>query len=97
MIKWLAQKSKSLLKFISKNFEGWHNLDADVRIMIGTGDNRSLIAFLLGPTSPLYTALLFTSVPAFLVVRFFFFYLFFGLFLSKNLNRIEECLISKEF
>ncbi|VDN29800.1 unnamed protein product [Gongylonema pulchrum] len=46
---------------------GWHNLDADVRIMIGASDNRSLLAFLLGATSPLYTALLFTSVPAFLV------------------------------
>ncbi|VBB29895.1 unnamed protein product [Acanthocheilonema viteae] len=37
--------------------------------MINNSNSRSLVVFLLGATSPLYTILLFTSVPAFLVAK----------------------------
>lgn len=51
-------------------FKGWHNLDADVRLMLGSSDViPSLVRYLLGPTSPLFTVLLFTSVPALLAVN----------------------------
>uniref|UniRef100_A0A914RZE3 Uncharacterized protein n=1 Tax=Parascaris equorum TaxID=6256 RepID=A0A914RZE3_PAREQ len=49
---------------------GWHNLDADIRLMLGWSDDiPSLVRYLLGPTSPLFTVLLFTSVPALLAVN----------------------------
>ncbi|VDM37911.1 unnamed protein product [Toxocara canis] len=41
---------------------GWHNLDADVHLQLSSGDTSSpLLFFPLGPTSPLFTVLLFTS------------------------------------
>ncbi|VDK87671.1 unnamed protein product [Litomosoides sigmodontis] len=58
----------ALLSFVFA-VTGWYSLETDVRTMMNTGNNRSLLAFLLGATSPLYTVLLFTSVPALLVAK----------------------------
>lgn len=71
LLQYVSQSSiTQLFLFITVFFiYGWYNLDNDVRIMINTSNNRSLIAFLLGSTSPLYTILLFTSVPALLVAK----------------------------
>ncbi|VDN01900.1 unnamed protein product [Thelazia callipaeda] len=48
---------------------GWYNLDTDVRIMIDADQNHSMLTYLLGVTSPVYTVLLFTAVPALLVAK----------------------------
>ncbi|VDM13358.1 unnamed protein product [Wuchereria bancrofti] len=71
LLQYVSQSSiTQLFLFITVFFiYGWYNLDNDVRIMINTRNNRSLIAFLLSATSPLYTILLFTSVPALLVAK----------------------------
>ncbi|MFH4984204.1 hypothetical protein AB6A40_010913, partial [Gnathostoma spinigerum] len=50
---------------------GWYNLDSDVRLMQSTSQSMtSLIGYLLGPTSPIFMILLFTSVPALLASKF---------------------------
>ncbi|KAL3993666.1 putative integral membrane protein [Acanthocheilonema viteae] len=71
LLQYVSQSSiANLFLFLSVFFiYGWYNLDTDVRIMINNSNSRSLVVFLLGATSPLYTILLFTSVPAFLVAK----------------------------
>uniref|UniRef100_A0A0R3RK17 Transmembrane protein n=1 Tax=Elaeophora elaphi TaxID=1147741 RepID=A0A0R3RK17_9BILA len=71
LLQYVSQSSiTQLFLFICVFFiYGWYNLDTDVRIMLSTSNSRSLLAFLFGATSPLYTILLFTSVPAFLVAK----------------------------
>ncbi|CAG9538285.1 unnamed protein product [Cercopithifilaria johnstoni] len=71
LLQYVSQSSiTQLLLFITVFFiYGWYNLDTDARIMINTSNNRSLLVFLFGSTSPLYSILLFTSVPAFLVAK----------------------------
>lgn len=50
---------------------GWHNLDADMRLMLSSSESsNSLAYFLIGPTSPVLTVLAFTSVPALLATKF---------------------------
>ncbi|KAM3720146.1 Sodium- and chloride-dependent GABA transporter [Dirofilaria immitis] len=71
LLQYVSQSSiTQLFLFISVFFiYGWYNLDSDIRIMTNINNNRSLTIFLFGATSPLYTILLFTSVPAFLVAK----------------------------
>lgn len=73
LLQYVSQSSIThLFAFIIVFFVyGWHNLDADVRLMLGSSDViPSLVRYLLGPTSPLFTVLLFTSVPALLATKF---------------------------
>ncbi|VDD90203.1 unnamed protein product [Enterobius vermicularis] len=50
---------------------GWYNLDADVRLMLSSTETYvSLFHYLIGPTSPLYTVFLLSTVPALLASKF---------------------------
>ncbi|VDN55484.1 unnamed protein product [Dracunculus medinensis] len=101
LLQYVSQSSIShIFLFIVVFFiYGWYDLDADVRLMLGSPNFTSLLSYLSGPLSPFYTILLFTSVPALLAAKFasVFDLLMGGLDILKHIDYGTNFMTSSQF